>query len=121
MIPPDVDEPEGLLTLRVGVTLKDGDDAVDLGPRVVHEVPPRTLFDHVADVEGLDGDVFPRFELTLWDETERERWPLEIAAIPRDVANALLDGELSSYLWGKAAELRGDPAAVTFARIALPL
>lgn len=100
MIPDDVDEPEGILTLRIGVTLVDGEEDHELGPRIVHEVPARTLFDHVADLEAIEGDAFPRFELTLWDETELERWPLDVVAIPREIADVLLDGELDDHLLG---------------------
>lgn len=94
-----------LLTLRIGVALDWDEDAVTVGPRIVHEVDARTLFDHVRAVldrlpeHDLDAlDVPPRFELTLWRETERRRWPVDVLAIERDLADVLLDGRLDHHL-----------------------
>lgn len=96
---------EGLETLRIGVTLGELDEAIELGPRIVHEVEALTLFRHVERMmfelpdEQLDElDACPRLELTLWDETELKRWPVLVVAIPADLADTLLDGELERLL-----------------------
>lgn len=94
----DARDDGNLVTLRVAITRAEGDPDSPVGPRIVHEVAPEDLLDFVAETEQIDGDTFPRFELGLWIENEAWRWPLDVIAIPRDLADVLLEGRLDEYL-----------------------
>lgn len=91
--------PEQLATTRTCrlrlVEIREGEvvDLVDFG-RVTHEAPPAEWFEALEDVDV--GEAW--FTVELWIESAKWRWLLDSRVVERDVADALLEGELDDRL-----------------------
>lgn len=87
-----------LLTVRLAYVDAAG-VALDLGV-VSHEVRPVDLWESLPD--DLDTDEATYLVAQRWDEDEVRRILRDEREVPREIANALLEGELDSILEGSS-------------------